>query len=88
MTSEMFEPIQNWREAAACLGSDVNFFPAPEDKVGIDRARSICAGCPVSEECLIYAIETNQSEGVWGGTDPRERAKLRRHWVRDLRRAS
>ncbi len=88
MTSEMFVPIENWREAAACLGSDVNFFPAQGDNVGLDKARAVCAGCPVSEECLIYAIETNQTEGVWSGTEPRERGKLRRQWVRELRQAS
>lgn len=86
----MFEAIDNWRESAACLdlGGEVDFFPSQEDIQGIERAKQVCAGCPVQDNCLVYAIETNQSDGIWGGTDPRERSKLRRQWVRDLRRAS
>jgi hypothetical protein len=43
---------------------------------------------PGAEECLAFAIETNQSDGIWGGTTPGERSKMRRVWLRDLRAAS
>lgn len=79
--------LEGWREAAACLGSDINFFPSAEDAAGIAKAKMICGGCPVADECLTYAIETNQHEGIWGGHTPRERVKLRRRWLVEIRRA-
>jgi WhiB family redox-sensing transcriptional regulator len=79
--------LEGWREAAACLGSDISFFPSPEDAKAIATAKMICGGCPVADECLSYAIETNQHEGIWGGHTSRERVKLRRRWLVEIRRA-
>jgi WhiB family transcriptional regulator, redox-sensing transcriptional regulator len=80
------EPVEGWRSAAACAGSDSEvFFPAPEDQAGIDRAKAICESCPVREACLQYALSTNQSDGVWGGLDAQERRRLRRR-IRDRER--
>jgi WhiB family redox-sensing transcriptional regulator len=39
-------------------------------------ARKICAGCVVRTECLEWAIK-HEDWGMWGGTTPGERAKLR-----------
>lgn len=79
----------NWREAGACADmADVEFFPTPEDLRAVRRAQAICGTCPVVDECLSYALETNQSEGIWGGLTAAERAKLRRRWLRELREAS
>ncbi len=81
----------SWRELAACLRleeGEVDFFPDPEDVGAIAVAKAVCATCPVAEECLAYAIETNQSEGIWGGLTPKERARLRRRWLEQIRRAS
>lgn len=41
-------------------------------------AKRICRGCPVMAECLQWALEHDEQEGVWGGLDPNERAALRR----------
>ena len=75
----------NWREQAACLGSrsDV-FFPVESSRGGrrsqnrVIAAKRICASCPVRSECLSYAVTTIQPDGVWGGTTPEERQKLRK----------
>ena len=84
---EAFETTEFWREEAVCFGvDDVDFFA--DDDVSVMRAKALCAGCPVRDDCLAFAIESNQSQGVWGGQAPAERAKLRRLWLRDLRRAS
>lgn len=81
--------FEAWQEAAACLGrEDVDFFPTPDDAAGIERARAVCAGCPVADDCLAFAIETNQSEGIWGGMTAAERQPLRRRWLREFKRAS
>ena len=69
-----------WQRDAACRGLGMEesreiFFPAPGKS--IDAARAICGGCPVSEECLNFAL-TNGCIGVWAGTTERQRFKLRR----------
>jgi WhiB family redox-sensing transcriptional regulator len=50
------------------------FFPS--DGVGVDRARRICATCPVVESCLEYALEQRIEHGVWGGCSERERRRI------------
>lgn len=82
--------VTPWREAAACLDAEgeVSFFPDNQDLGGIVRAKAICATCPVSDFCLTWAIETNQTEGIWGGHTPKERRRLRRLWLEEIRKAS
>jgi WhiB family transcriptional regulator, redox-sensing transcriptional regulator len=56
-----------WQADAACLdvrGADQFFSEAPAKQAA---ALAVCQGCPVTDACLAYAIETD-SEGVWGGT--------------------
>jgi len=52
------------------------FFPS--DGVGVLRARKICAQCPVSAQCLEYALANQIEHGVWGGCSERERRRLLR----------
>lgn len=42
-------------------------------------AKQICAKCPIQirAECLTWALEHPEEEGVWGGLDMGERTKLR-----------
>jgi WhiB family redox-sensing transcriptional regulator len=89
-TMPSYEPeIVTWREFAACQDvTNVDFFPSPEDVGAIGAAKAICASCPVVEECLSYALETRQTDGIWGGQTPKERTKLRRKWMEGVRRAS
>ncbi len=66
-----------WRDQARCRGMDPQVFhPAEEDEVGAERAKSICAVCPVREPCLEFAIATKEREGVWGGRTALERRRL------------
>ena len=74
----VWEPDEGWRDAAACAGSDLElFFPIEEDEESAVPAKAICAICPVQENCLNYALTTNQPEGIWGGFDETERTWLR-----------
>lgn len=50
------------------------FFPS--DGVGVEVAKRICATCPVSAECLEYALEHRIDHGVWGGTSERQRRRI------------
>ena len=74
-----------WRELAACRGADLEvFFPGRGESAG--SARQVCAGCPVRQACLDYAISNRIAYGVWGGLTGRERRALRSRWVRTSRR--
>jgi WhiB family transcriptional regulator, redox-sensing transcriptional regulator len=76
-----------WRELAACRDYDPElFFPIGKTGLGraeVRQAKAVCAGCPVREQCLEFALGTGQEFGVWGGYDEDERRVLRR----PLRRA-
>jgi WhiB family redox-sensing transcriptional regulator len=74
-----FDSVEAWYGDAACASHEAELFFPPSDVPGASqKAKTICAGCPVREECLAFALETAQSEGVWGGMDAGERRRLRR----------
>lgn len=52
------------------------------DPVTIDRAKAVCSGCPVRQDCLDYALEHNEL-GVWGGVGERERRTMKRRLQRE-----
>lgn len=83
------ELAAEWRNRAACSGyHHALFFPVGDtDETSIERAREICMTCAVNEDCLEYALETNQRAGIWGGTTEDERRSLRRKWLATRRRA-
>jgi WhiB family redox-sensing transcriptional regulator len=65
------------------------FFPAGATGVSlndIQAAKAVCDRCQVTEACLQFALETNQQDGIWGGTTEAERRRVRRAWLADLRR--
>jgi WhiB family transcriptional regulator, redox-sensing transcriptional regulator len=68
----------DWRDAAECARQTraVNFFPE-RGQSGME-AKAICAVCPVQQPCLEFALHTDVSCGVWGGTTESERRLLRR----------
>ena len=79
-----------WRDEAACLEypePDLFFATGESGAEEITKAKAICAGCPVRFECLLYAVETAQTYGVWGGTDADERRLIRRRWLSAMRRS-
>jgi WhiB family redox-sensing transcriptional regulator len=42
-------------------------------------ALSVCKNeCPVWQQCLAFALKTNQDYGIWGGTTANERRRFRR----------
>jgi WhiB family transcriptional regulator, redox-sensing transcriptional regulator len=73
-----------WMERGACrtspLGPDA-WFPEPGDTKSetAKAARRTCHGvCPVSQECLLFALATNERHGIWGGMGPDQRARFAR----------
>jgi WhiB family redox-sensing transcriptional regulator len=70
-----FEDERPWASHASCRFADPELFFSDEGDAGY--ALRICAGCPVSEECLAWAVATRATYGVWGGTTEEERRQLR-----------
>ena len=64
-----------WMARGSCRSVPPAVF-FPSDGVGVDRARRICATCPVAEPCLEYALTNRIDHGVWGGTSERERRRI------------
>jgi WhiB family redox-sensing transcriptional regulator len=66
----------HWHEEAACRGTDPEELFA--DSAAQNRAKTVCAGCPVRLECLVEALDNRIEWGVWGGMSERERRALLR----------
>ncbi|MGU3434480.1 WhiB family transcriptional regulator [Actinomycetes bacterium M1A6_2h] len=66
-----------WQTDALCAQTDPEaFFP---EKGGSTRdAKRVCEACPVSGQCLDYAMTNDEKFGIWGGLSERERRRLRR----------
>ncbi|WP_351234802.1 WhiB family transcriptional regulator [Streptomyces sp. NPDC002133] len=75
----------HWRMEAACRAADSEELFAEAAKQ--NRAKAVCAGCPVRIACLAEALDNRIEFGVWGGMTERERRALlrRRPGVRSWR---
>ena len=65
----------------ACRNKPLGWFYPPagiEGHAFADLAKSICEDCPVRRPCLLWALETGEDHGVWGGATAKERRKMRR----------
>ena len=71
----------DFRDRAACRDCDPElFFPVGERGPARRQAAEavlVCRRCLVTAECLAWALQTGQLEGVWGGHTATERRTLR-----------
>lgn len=68
-----------WFRDKNCFDEPVDtFYPAPGDVVRLRRAKEICKECRVRNECLNFALDTNERFGIWGGKSARERSLILR----------
>jgi WhiB family redox-sensing transcriptional regulator len=66
---------QAWRRLASCSGLDPEiWYPIGTD--GAD-AIAICSQCSVRIDCLEWALEHNERDGIWGGVSARRRQRIR-----------
>jgi WhiB family redox-sensing transcriptional regulator len=69
-----------WQRWAACRETPkAVFFPvgnSQSTRVEEERAKALCRSCLVRPCCLDFALEHNESYGVWGGLNPDERVNL------------
>jgi WhiB family redox-sensing transcriptional regulator len=73
---------QAWLDHAACRDQDPErFFPESGEQVKAAEAKAICSGCQVRDHCLDLAVKAAGGlagdHGVFGGTLPDERSRLR-----------
>lgn len=83
---------ESWRHQGACAEGvrslttraeiaawTSQFYPTrhsgPDD---VNRAKAICAVCPVRAQCLAYALVNWEKVGIWGGETENERRVSRR----------
>jgi hypothetical protein len=85
-----------WMGDAACVGVDPEhfFFDAPRARPrarayakpskatsAMAIAKQKCASCPVTRECLSFALRGSMQNGIFGGLDEREREPLHRTYA-------
>lgn len=85
---------KGWEHKALCKGMNQEVFfganPMVMTRAEITNARSICAGCSVSRDCLIASFSQQETYGVWSGLTSTERMTyLREHptWEKALEKA-
>lgn len=87
-----------WMEEAACAGMAFSgdfrkngdpFFPTSVAPAAAQEAQALCGGCRVKDTCGFYASADKDSlrYGIFGGTTPEERIRVKRRNERS-RRAS
>jgi WhiB family redox-sensing transcriptional regulator len=74
----------SWEEEARCNDHDPEMFFATRSRAE-GRAKAICSRCPVSFECLQFALAARVEFGVWGGLSSKERMVLLREAPRPTR---
>lgn len=67
----------DWRDQALCAQVDPELW-FPEKGAATADAKGVCARCPVTADCLEYAVTSIPTEGIWGGVTYRQLAKIRR----------
>lgn len=79
---ELKNKSSEWKWDAACQGMGPEiFYLEPYQTADNDRrlqeARQVCGKCLVRVECLRYALDNCIGTGIWAGTTPAQRKKLR-----------
>jgi WhiB family redox-sensing transcriptional regulator len=68
-----------WLLDAACAGADPDiFFPGAGFRDTASLALKYCAQCPVTAQCLDYAVTNSMKTGIWGGMGPDQRKQYKR----------
>lgn len=76
--------LWEWQLLGSCREADPSLFFHPERERGAARrnreeaAKTICAGCPVRQECARHALKVREPYGVWGGLSEDDREAIYR----------
>lgn len=73
-------PHESWMDDALCAQIGGGLWDSPDTDVrggtSYRVARRVCLTCPVVDPCALYGVAF-ETEGMWGGLSPMERAALR-----------
>lgn len=72
----MLPRLPEWQTRAACKGRVDLDFIEPKSPAEDTECRTLCASCPVREQCLASAFATGEAWGLWGGLDAEERLRI------------
>src|SRR6185503_7778079 len=79
------------RHKAVCRDEDPElFFPVGNSGPALAQiadAKIVCNRCPVTTDCLTWALDSGQDAGVWGGMSEDERRALKRRNARTKARS-
>lgn len=71
LTDGVWVLLERLGTSGACVGTDdpERWFPdgGSTDAENDRYASQVCQGCPVQAACLMYAVKTGQTHGIWGG---------------------
>ena len=69
----------SWRHRAVCRDApDPDcWYPLSSSDMAENPAKLVCARCPVKRSCLEEALRRGDDFGVWGGTGPGDRRRIR-----------
>lgn len=92
-------PGDDWRDFALCKMEnllaaevDLNLFITVDNCKQTDpklqMAKAICGSCVVKSDCLEYALEHDEQDGVWGGLTTVQRNALKNRRNRAMQRVS
>ena len=68
--------VTAWMDAALCAQTDPDAFVPDDGSHGYKDARKVCVKCPVIADCLQWALDTREPDGMYGGLSPKQRRKL------------
>lgn len=73
----------DWRNYAACREENPDlFFPLGDTGAAllqVEEAKGFCRRrCPVINQCLVWALESGEEYGVWGGQSESQLRTIRR----------
>jgi WhiB family redox-sensing transcriptional regulator len=79
----------DWHDDANCRGLSPDIFyvdqkKSPESAELTREALRVCRACDVQVECLTYALNIRELDGVWGGMTAEQRRELLRGTPRPL----
>ena len=86
-----FEPshvVQEWMDDAECVGYNPNWWftdGLAHKKAETQMAMEICNECPVTAQCLNYAMSQRMFDGIFGGLRGAQRVSLNKQTLRKVR---
>lgn len=72
----------SWMSDAVCVVNPELWYSL--DNGGQNAAKRLCKTCDVRGDCLEYALDNNETHGIWGGLSVNQRAKLRRKRLKGM----